>query len=334
MAGSGGGGQISGPGKGGSFNLGTGGTIGLSGSAGVGGSVTLTCPPALTESPVFADQALHGISFQRELYSWTTEEQEAEIRAGGVLFTRSEREGLGAGFAFDSLRAFASTESSKDQADLAALLTSAPFAKGRYAWPHPWATRLGWPGESYGNRLLRIVLRADAWLAVFASGRLSVIDASNGEVSIADVLAQPGRLAGLFFIKDAYAQGPVCGGTFESGGLGYREFLLSNEEMVEEWSLGTEVIRARLSDDIARLTRYFDRMRACPESSDATRWNLRVCCDWQYQPPGTTEQGNYEAALSMPSENYLPTPVHLAALIETLQGDLFEPDPIRGGRKE
>jgi hypothetical protein len=274
-------------------------------------------------TPVFKDQVV-GVPFALELYSWTTAEQVNEIRAGKVLLTRSEREGLGPGFAFAQLQQFSSIQG--PQGELAALLTSEPFAKGRYAWPNPWATRMGWPGETYGNQLLRMVLKPEAWLAVFRRGTLSVLDSAQQEVSVADALANPGRLAGFYFIKDAASGGASCG-TFSGGGSSYREFIVSNESMIEEWSLGTEAIRQRLLDDIARLEVYFARMRACPERRAALDWNVDVACAWQSGAVPSFEQDSYEGALSMPSPAYLPAPAELAGLIDTLRADVFEPNP-------
>jgi hypothetical protein len=36
----------------------------------------------------------------------------------------------------------------------------------------------------------------------------------------------------------------------------------------------------------------------------------------------------YERSLAIPSDNYLPLPERIATMIETLQGDLFELDPL------
>ncbi|MEO6602169.1 MAG: hypothetical protein ABIQ16_19970 [Polyangiaceae bacterium] len=36
----------------------------------------------------------------------------------------------------------------------------------------------------------------------------------------------------------------------------------------------------------------------------------------------------YEQALAIPSANYLPFPQQVAAIIQTLQGDLFDPYPL------
>lgn len=304
------------------------------GQGGQGGSAILLPPtqvqiPGECKSveqgvPVFSDQAVSPVFF-RELYSWTTDEQVDEIRAGAVLLTRSEREGLGPGYAFEKMQLL--TAMPGEIGELAAVLTSESFAKGRYAWPNPWATRMGWPGETYGNRLLRIVLKPDALIVVFVGGSLSVIDSTNAQVTLTEALAQPERLAGFYFIKDFTQGGPFCG-SFSGGGNVYREFIISNENMIEEWSLETETIRQRLLDDIARLETYFARTRACPERSDPVGWNLRVGCQWQGGGTSTFEQGRYEAALAMPSPAYLPAPAQLAALIDTLRGDLFEPAPL------
>jgi hypothetical protein len=282
------------------------------------------CTPVSSAMPAFSGQTVQS-AFASELYSWTTEEQVAEIRAGNVLLTRSEREGLGPGFAFDQLLLLAADTTEAGQ--LAAVLTSAAFSKGRYAWPNPWATRMGWPGETYGGELLRIVLRQDAWLALFRNRTLTVVDASNAAISLADALAHPERLAGFFFIKDASVGGPRCG-SFSGGGNAYREFIISNENMIEEWSLGTETIRQRLLDDIARLETFFARTRGCPEERSARDWNLRVGCNWPADPLSTSEQALYESAMAMPSPAYLPAPAQLAALIDTLRADVFEPDPL------
>lgn len=310
---------------------GLGGVGALGGLGGEGGTIVLPpieIPPECTIPeqgvPIFSAQAVSA-GFMRELYSWTTDEQIGEIRAGKVLLTRSEREGLGPGYAFEKMQELAKTTG--EQADLAAVLTSEAFAKGRYAWPNPWATRMGWPGETYGNRLVRMVLKADALMVLFRQGRLSVVDSSNTEVTVAAALAKPERLAGFYFIKDSAQGGPFCG-SFSGGGNVYREFILSNESMIEEWSLGTETIRARLLADIALLEQYLARTRSCPERRGPVDWNLSVGCDWQRGGTSPYEQGRYEAALSMPSPAYLPAPAQLAALIDTLRGDLFEPDPL------
>ncbi len=301
---------------------------------GLGGSSVIQPPCQLVESdtPVFEGRAVSNVTpARRELFSWTTAEQAAEIRAGGVLMTRTEREGLGPGYAMEVLAKVAVGTPPADpvlaaQWELATLLSGPRFEKARYAWSEPWATRVGWPGEDYGDQLLRIVLREDAWLAVYISGSLSVVDMNNLDVPVADAVAHPERLAGVFFINGGGDGGPNCGGTFRSGGDGYREFIIGNESMIEEWSLGTSELRARIEADAALVKTFFERVRPCPPGRDPHLWNLDVCCRWS-RTPYEGELGAYEAALAMPSPNYLPQAAPLAALLQALEGSLFEPDP-------
>jgi hypothetical protein len=301
---------------------------------GFGGSGVIQPPCQLVESgsPVFAGRGVSNrMPARRELFSWTTAEQAAEIRAGGVLMTRTEREGLGPGYAMEVLTKVAQGTSPTDplraaEWELAKLLSGPQFEKARYAWSEPWATRVGWPGEDYGDQLLRIVLRSDAWLAVYESGRLNVVDMNNEAVPIADAVAHPEQIAGVFFIKGAGDDGPFCGGTFTSGGDGYREFIIGNEAMIEEWSLGTAEIRERIEADAALVRAFFERVRPCPPTPNAHAWNLHVCCNW-YRSLSDTELGAYEAALAMPSPNYLPQAAPLAALLQALEDSLFEPEP-------
>ncbi|HYQ00317.1 MAG TPA: hypothetical protein VER96_16690 [Polyangiaceae bacterium] len=286
-------------------------------------------PPALTGSAVFADQMFDATRVaRREFFSWTTDEQAAELRRDHVLFTRSERPGMGPGNAFQVIQSLAMDGEQPDRAAVARLIGGELFAKARFAWLEPWATRMGWPGEDYGGNLLRIVLKPEAWVAVIQNGDLAVFDEQNQHVPLPDVLATPTRLGAIFYEKGATSGGPSCGGSFVSGANGYREFILGNLAMVDEWSLGTQQIRDRLSANIEQLTTFLPRIRSCPVTSSAQQWNLAVVCRWDLGGLPSTESEAYERALAIPSDNYLAVPERIAAMIETLQGDLFEPDPL------
>ncbi len=325
----------SGPLVGGASNAGTA-AISLISLADATGAGPCEQPP--TQAPLFGDSRLSNSSpARRELFTWTTVEQAAEIRAGAVLLTRTEREGLGPGYAMDVLAEqvrqapdLATAGAPSVESERTALLewlTGPRFSKARYAWSEPWATRMGWPGETYGNQLVRILLRPEAWLARYVRGQLDVVDMRNANVPLADVLAHPERLAGVFFVKDVGAGGPSCG-SFQGGNNGYREFIIGNEGMIEEWSLGTSELRSRLQSDIAQLETFFARARACPEVRDPKSWNAEVVCsDWKVGFAEVNEIEAYEGALAMPSPGYLPAPGPLAELIETLKADLFEPSP-------
>ncbi|HET7545719.1 MAG TPA: hypothetical protein VFK05_37885 [Polyangiaceae bacterium] len=301
----------------------TGGAPQLSAAAGA-----CSAPPLL-RSAVFQPQMFDRSRLaRRELFSWTTDEQAAELRRDQVLFTRSERPGLGPGYAFTVFEQLASEASDPEQAQLASVLGGELFSKARFAWSEPWATRMGWPGEDYGGNLLRIVLKPEAWVVLVKDGSLSIFDLQNQPISLADALANPTRLGAIFYEKDAALGGPVCNGSFISGGNGYREFIVGNLAMIDEWSLGTQTIRDRLSDNIQQLSTFFQRIRVCPTTKSAQQWNFSVVCDWDFPSTELTEINAYERSLAVPSENYLPVPERLVTLIETLQGDLFEPDPL------
>jgi len=302
-------------------------------SAGGAVSITITSnecvPAAVMGAPVFADQVYsRGWIARREFFSWTTDEQVAELRRDQVLFSRSERPGMGPGYAFTILAQLGQNQAVLDRARLAEVLRGELFAKARYAWSEPWATRMGWPGEDYGGNLLRVVLKPEAWVAAVRNGDLMVFDQQNELVPLADALANPARIGAIFYEKDAFSGGPSCGGSFVSGSNGYREFVLGNLAMVEEWSLGTQQIRDRLSANIERLTTFLERIRVCPITSSAQQWNLAVCCAWDAPQASLSELSAYEMSLAIPSDNYLAVPERIAAMIETLQGDLFEPDPL------
>src|SRR6185369_17398673 len=175
--------------------------------------------PAQTGTTVFGPQAFdYKRIARRELFTWTTDEQAAELRRDQVLFTRSERPGIGPGYAFQIIEQMAQNQSSSERAMLASLLGGELFAKARFAWSEPWATRMGWPGEEYGRNLLRIVLKPEAWVAVIRQGNLTVYDQGGQYVPLVDALAAPTRLGMIFYEKDAFVGGPNCGGSFVSGG--------------------------------------------------------------------------------------------------------------------
>ena len=310
------------------------GTIGLGGGGpasfgAVGGGTPACVAPQVTGKAVFAEQMIDTAQLaRREFFSWTTDEQAAELRQDRVLFSRTERPGLGAGYAFQVIDNFAQDQSLPERAELATLVGKL-FSKARFAWPSPWATRMGWPGEDYGGNLLRIVLKPEAWVVVIKGGDLAVFDLQNQLVTLAQARANPERVGAIFYQKAGLDGGPSCGGSFVSGSNGYREFILGNLAMVEEWSLGTQQIHDRLSANIEQLGAFLPLIRSCPITSSAQQWNLSVVCNWDRpQTSFDTELFAYEQALAIPSDNYLAVPERIAAMIETLQGDLFELDPL------
>ncbi len=286
------------------------------GSAGVG--LPNDCPTDL----LFADQVVDAVGKPRTFYSWTTDEQIAELRAGADLFSRSERPGVGRGLLFTELADYAQAGSMPENA-LADVLVNQTFAKVRFAWPNPWSTLLGFPGETYGNQLLRVELKADAWIARFDAGVLSVLDAENQLVPIETALATPERIGAIFYQSQATAAA-YCG-SFSHGAVGFREFALGNLDMVERWSLATPEIAARLESDIAEL-QAFEAQLACREVS--TSWSSDVACEWGRQLDSTNVLSNYDFALGLPSELYRPNAENIAALLAALEMSMPTGEPL------
>lgn len=286
------------------------------------------CSPAAdaTGVSVFAEHTFQRSQLtaeQRVLYTWTTEEQIAELRAGGPLLSRTEREGLGPGAAYEYFAQASETNA------IAALLNQERFAPSRHAWLHPWATRMGWPGESYGNQLLKIVLKPEAWLVKVISGGFSVWDLNGNPIDEQQALDDPARIGVVYFQKDLALDGSECGTFGSRGKHGFREYIVNNPAMIESWSHGTTELLERLQTDIAMVKEFARRIRACPETNGWERWSGDLICN-NFTRSSVTELGAYEQALALPSEYYLPQPANMVALIETLEGDLFVPEELEG----
>jgi hypothetical protein len=273
-------------------------------------------------SPFCPQMMWNASPAKRVLYSWTTPEQAEELRRDRVLLTRTETAGLGRGYAFTSIDELAARGTGPAH-QLLGRVSSELFTKVRYAWPNAWATRMGWPGEDYGDQLLRIVLKAEAWIVVVSDRvGMAVIDMNNELVPIEQALAESHRIGAVYFYRvDIEGQG-----TFSSCSGGYREFIVGNEAMIEEWSLGTEQLRAELEADATLIEGMLASVRETPPAVTPATFNERVVCQWD-RPP-STELDAYIRCLSLPSENYAPLPAQLAALSEALRGAIFEPDPL------
>jgi hypothetical protein len=309
----------------GGTSMGTGG----SSSEAVGGTLS-ACPENGSGGELFAKlfaaQAFqYGAPPPKVLYSWTTPEQIGELRNGGPLFSRSERPDLGRGNALDALAQLAAQG---DQ--LAIVLSQKLFATARYAWINPWATRMGWPDEQYGNQLIRVELVDEAWMVVFDGVSLTVFDSTGKYVSTEAALADPSRVGSILYTRGPAAGGPQCGtfGSFGSpsaGGAGYREIVLGNLAMVKRWSLGTADIAQRLDQDIEVLAEFQSIVMQCAPWGFDSNWNSNVTCSWDLSGAGVTP--SYVSALAIPSDYYQPTVENLGRIIDTLKADGFPAEP-------
>jgi hypothetical protein len=259
---------------------------------------------------------------RRTLYSWTTAEQIEELRTDPTLLTRSMTSEGERGRASDVILEHAETD------PLAALLARPEYEKKRFAWSNPWATLLGWAGETYGDRLLGITLREEAWL-----GRL-LLDSSNvlhwaffdtlgNPIDSALVLASPERLAAVYFVD---ARDPAfCGGTINHTGSVFREYFVCNEAMVERWEAFTPALTAELEGGIAAL----EALRTSLEHANCdvlteppACWRERVVAAWDTNlatAAQSTLVGLYEASLALPNDLYMPSLRNIEYLLEALR---------------
>lgn len=301
-------------------------TAGAPGIAGgfTGGELSCAGGDASAATPVFATQLVHHSTPARaELFSWLTDEEAIALRGEQELFRPLGQPSF-RGAALQAL--IARTDPVTSQ--LATVLGGEQFASGRVAWPEPWAIRAAIDGSDPGHNLVRMVLKPEAWLAVIADGNLRVVDQQNQAVPLADALASPTRIGAVYHEHDLPDGGPDCNRPPE-GAVGYREFVVTNLAMISEWSIGTQLIRDRLVANIAELTEFFNRTRACPNEVSSQFWNQDVVCSWNIDPiAGMPEELVYQQALANPNDDYGTDPHQLAALIDKLQGNLFEPDPL------
>lgn len=261
---------------------------------------------------------------RRVLYSWTTPEQASQLRATPTLLTRSQRSDGTRTNVSEALLSLAA-----DDDALAAVLSEPRFQKGRFGWPSAWATLRGWPGESYGGSLIRIVLKPDAWVARLQDNRLSVVDLQNQPVSLDRALQTPERIAAVFFVNAQLSRGAQLCGTFDScAPSAYREYFINNEAMIEEWSLATDAVLAEIDrgravvDKLLRVANRFSFIDVCWFSGDAL-------CVWQEDGTGLPPYLStaYYSALALASEYYAPSLENLTALSMALDSARFTPDP-------
>ena len=292
----------------------------------VGGSLN---EPYCPGDNLLADQAVTQIGGQRVFYSWTTDEQVAELRAGGPLFSRSESPGKGRGLAMTQLTALGAAGTGPVNR-LAATLAGTTFAKMRFSWPNPWATLMGWPGETYGNQLLQVTLRPDAWIASYSENRgLVVYDSNNQWVDIETAAASPERIGAIYFQSTANDSAIYCG-TFAHGAVAFREFVLGNLQMVQSWSLATPEIAARLEADITALEAFSAQLTACKLPPSQSVWSEGASCAPDEPPYGLSGSLlNYDLALGIPSELYFPSPDNIAAIVAALEVSMPKGEPLR-----
>jgi hypothetical protein len=278
---------------------------------------------ASLEAVRLAAMALAGNN--RTLYSWTTREQEDELRRDRVLLSRTVRPGLGPGNVMDDLTSLANAHP--------AAAAAAQLKFGRFAWRAPWATSMGFFEESYGDTLLEIVLRREAQLVVVTKSRrteprvLGVVDA-EGRTATLDV----SKLVGAFYVNKGALSTLICSDTHLPWHCGsYREVYLGTPAqgqvmppMVERWSMCTPDMAEHLHRDAEMLRRAAEDAR--PDASSDANWLLRHLERF----PEQTDALPLYREMAFLAPRYRPTPERLRALatrLTNLAADLARRPP-------
>ncbi len=246
------------------------------------------------------------------LYTWTTQAQIDELQRIRVLLTRTESPTKGASY-YDQVLVQRATDPKNK---LAKLLRSQGFLRARFAWTSPWPTRLGWPGESYGESLISVTLKPESWFVKMrtSSPDFEVVDMQDRPVPLATVLKDPGRIAAIYFVNDATSTRPED----TPDRWAFREYVLCNEAMIADWSTGT----SREKDAIDRSVEAINALAEAtlPEiKEDALTWNQRVAKTWAREPaPDADPIDIYTSALSAPNQLYWPVKPELQSIAKAL----------------
>ena len=233
------------------------------------------------------------------LYTWTTPAAIAELRATHTLLVATTTSG---GFVSPFNRAIAVIAvTARPGANIARLLRDDPrLARRRYAWPAPFATVLGVGPRAYGNALIKIELRPDAWIGRFAPADrepFTFVDASGHRIANADVVAAPERIAAIFHVRADAA-------------VPYREYVVCNPAMVAAWSIATPEIRAELDAERSLVSELGAVALPSAASPATTAWSAKASA--------LTTLAHWHATLAFDNARYRPVPAALDRVAKAL----------------
>jgi hypothetical protein len=248
------------------------------------------------------------------LYTWTRDEQIEELRAGAPVLSRSE--------STTGVRSGLDVALDADTSEFAQLMRRPGLSRWRFAWPSPWATRMGWPETGdYGDRLLRIELRPESLIAVYDSRITPRVvrfftDEGN-DVPLAEAMLVPQFWAAIYHVQES--PGP------DGAPRLAREFVIINESMIARVVYGTPQIESELAVERERLN--FLATQLGPEAAPFTRLSE----SWDALPPDDADLRRlYDSSLAFSSPLYLPTEPNVRAIVAALSaqpGPFFERQP-------
>ena len=139
---------------------------------------------------------------RRDLFSWTTRHQIAELRQRKRLLVATSNEGAKSPFVWLVESLARRTDETGALANL--LANDARFSRRRYAWSCAYPTVLGLAEKRYGDELLHVRLARDAVIVRLdpsQSPPFAARDFEGHEVSVATLLAAPSRIGAIFHVR-------------------------------------------------------------------------------------------------------------------------------------
>jgi hypothetical protein len=246
------------------------------------------------------------------VFTWTTAEQLEALKTGERFLSREESPTRGPSVYDLVLQRLAVAGDPQ-----AALLREPRFRRARFAWSAAWPTLRGWEGETYGDRLLRVVLRPQALVLRLHARRgfVGASDLQGNSVPLDVAVAHPERLAAVLFVQDfGPGYGSMLGSAAELGQ--YREVVLIQEQMLESWESGTAAIDRELDRSVALVAAFRGYLaggcvRALPTVSVPAAWE-------QLSDDGDPLRAWYRA-LAIAGSRYDPSVNSIDALLAALR---------------
>jgi len=251
----------------------------------------------------------HDDFARKTLYSWTTEEQVKALNENGVLLVADANTGDGPSGFNRELDALATAKT--NGSEIATLLLGHPgLVKRRYAWPSPFATRMGLSTKTYGSFLLRVDLKDDAIVARFDRSLPDpwlFTDLKGHTIDKQKIIDDPSKLAAIYHVHTDKE-------------ISFREYVIVNESMIEEWSFGTETIQKEVDSEIAMLAELKSaHLKRETKGATAAHWKTLDAKD-------TNVLASWDACVAFDNDKYDPEDDDVDAMTDAL-GHCGAPTP-------
>jgi hypothetical protein len=231
---------------------------------------------------------------RRDLFSWTTAHQVAELRERRRLLVATSNDGAKSPFVWLVESLARRTDETGALAKL--LATDERFSRRRYAWSCAYPTVLGLAEKRYGDELLHVRLGRDAVVVRLDPTQnppFVARDFDGHEVPVAALLAAPARIGAIFHVRSG-VDVPAP----------FREVVLVNEDQIERYGAGTPPVHAEVRAE-ARLLRDLLASPDVPSSLHPARpARMRARVFVGVPSPGAALGERWDRTLAFPIPRY------------------------------